>query len=94
VWNFPKLTRLNSALEFLPNAGMRCFSHAARHCRLKNGAVVLYRRPLKDMIPRPRHCPLRVHLRLLHLILPEFPRLGDDSIRLVSILSGQFAVPP
>ncbi len=50
-------------------------------------------RSLEDVIARPGHGPLRLHLRVLHPILPVFARLSDHAVRLMPILGGQLTVP-
>jgi hypothetical protein len=94
VWNFAKLACLDPALEVLPDAGIRCVSHAACQRGFQDHAAVLHRRSLEYVIPRPRHGPLGLHLRFPYLVLSVFARLGDYSISLVPILSGQFTVSP
>jgi len=46
------------------------------------------------MLPRPRHCSLRLHLWLSGLILPVRSRQFDNAVGLVAELRGQFPVPP
>ena len=94
VGNFAEFAGSDPALEFLPDAGIRGFSHAACQRRFEDCAAVLYRRSLKDMIPGPSHGPLSLHLRLSGLMLPVPSRLCDNAVGLVAILSGQLPVPP
>src|ERR1019366_9340246 len=93
VRDFPELPGLDAALELPPNIGIRGISHAAPERSFKNCAVVLYSRSLEDMIARPGHGPLRLDLRVPHLVLPMFARLSDYTVRLMPILCGQLAVP-
>jgi len=93
VRDFAELPGLDPELELLSDSGVRGFSHAAPERCSKNRAVVPYSRSLEDMIARPGHGPLRLHLRLPRLVLPMFTRLGDYTVRLMPILCGQLAVP-
>jgi hypothetical protein len=83
VRNSTELPSCDPALELLPDMGIRGFSHAARERRFQNRAAVLYSRSLEDMIARPGHGPLRLHLRLLYVgrqavfvSIPLIRRLG------------------
>jgi hypothetical protein len=93
VRDFPELSGLDAALELPPNIGIRGISHAASERRFKYRAAVLYSRSLEDMIARPGHGPLRLHLPVLHPILPVFARLSDYTVRLMPKPGGQLAVP-
>src|SRR5208282_6192775 len=93
VRDLPELPGLDPALEFLPDLGIGGFSHAAHQRCFKDRAAVLHSRSLEDMIARPGHSLLRLHLWLPHLVLPTFARLYDDALRLIAILCGQLAVP-
>jgi hypothetical protein len=93
VRDFPELPSLDPALELLPDLGIRGFSHAAPERCFKDCAAVLYSRSLEDMIARPGHGPLRLHLRLPQMELTMFARLGDYEVRLMPVLGGKLAVP-
>jgi hypothetical protein len=86
-------TGLDPALELPPNIGIRDISQPAPERCFKDRAAVFYSRSLEDMIARPGHGTLRLHLRVLHPILPMLARLGDDTVRLMPISGGQLAVP-
>ena len=91
--DFAELPGLDPALELLPDLGIGGFSHAAHQRCFKDRAAVLHSRSLEDMIARPGHGPLRLHLRLPQMELTMFARLGDYEVRLMPILCGKFAVP-
>jgi hypothetical protein len=91
--DFSELPDLNPALELLPDLGIGGFPYAAHQGCFNNRPLVLYSRPLEEMIARPGHGPLRLHLWLPHLVLPMLARLCDDAVRLMPVLCGQFAVP-
>ena len=56
--------------------------------------MILHSRSLKDMIARPGYGPLRLHLRVMHSMLPVLTRLDDYVVSLMPILRGQLPVPP
>jgi hypothetical protein len=62
VRDFPELPGLDPALELLPDLGIRRLAHTAHQRSFKDGAAVLYSRSLEDMIARPCHGLLRLHL--------------------------------
>jgi hypothetical protein len=92
VGDFPELPGLDPALELLPDLGVRGFSQSAPERCFEDRAAVFYSRSLEDMIARPGHGPLRLDLRVPHLVLPMFARLSDHTVGLMAILGGQFAV--
>ena len=92
--NFPELPGLDPALELLPDFGIRGFSHTAHERRFKNRAAILHSRSLENMIACPGYGPLRLHLRVMHSMLPVLTRLGDYVVSLMPILLGQLPVPP
>jgi len=74
--------------------------HASVYRRLKDGSLILNCRTLEDVIPGIGHRLLHSFLRLLSLligllrVMPRIQsRLGNNMIRLMSELSGEFAVP-
>jgi hypothetical protein len=93
VRHFPELPSFDPALELVPDLGIGGLPHAAHERRLKNGASVLYGGSLEHTIARPRYGPLSLHLRILQPILPVLARSGDYTVRLMSVLCGQVAVP-
>jgi hypothetical protein len=93
VRDFPELPGLNPALELQPDLGIGGFAHAAQQRCFKDRAAVLHSRSLEDMIARPGHGPLRLHLWLPHMVLTMFARESDYTVRLMSILCCKLAVP-
>jgi len=93
VRDFAEFAGLDPPLELLPDSGIRGISHAARQRRSNNRAVVFDSRSLEDMIARPGHGPLRLHLRLPQMVLTTFARLGDYEVRLMPALGSKLAVP-
>ena len=95
--NDNKFPALDALRKLMPYLFVGCLRHAAADCRLQDASLVLYGRALEDVIAGIGY-GLSFNL-LFSLVragcmnLCMFARLGNNAIRLMAVLCGQFAVP-